>query len=263
MKAFSSFITFACLCCSAFGQPSSQPRFEVASVKPVEEPRGVLSGFSSSGSRVRYAAFTPLQLIREAYNLKDYEVTFARGVEPPPPPTGGPYEYALYDIDAKAEGDRALTRDEFRPMLRSLLAERFNLRVHRESREIPVYALVVGKDGAKFKQSDPAATDRTLMGVNGKNQNITAKKASMDDLAGLIKNAFGVDRPVVNRTALAGVYEFKLEATPEFRLNSEDPGPAPISVFTAIQSQLGLKLEPQKAPSELLVVDHVEKPSAN
>jgi uncharacterized protein (TIGR03435 family) len=246
----------------AFCQRSPQTNFEVASVKPVEEPRGVIGGFSSSGPRVRYAAYPTIQLIREAYNLKDYDVTFARGVEPPPP-TGGPYEYALYDIDAKAEGDRPLTRDEFRPMLRTLLAERFNLRVHRESREIPVYALVVGKSGVKFKASDPAATERTLVGVNGRNQNITAKKASMDDLAGLIQNAFGVDRPVVNRTELAGMYEFKLEATPEFRMNTENPGPTEISVFTAIQSQLGLKLEPQKAPREMLIVDHVEKPSAN
>jgi uncharacterized protein (TIGR03435 family) len=156
-----------------------------------------------------------------------------------------------------------LTRDEFRPMLRSLLAERFNLRVHRESREILVYALVVGKPGVKFKESDPAATERTQIGVNGRNQNIMAKKASMDDLAGLIRNAFGVDRPVVNRTELAGNYEFKLEATPEFRMNTENPGPTEISVFTAIQLQLGLKLEPQKAPRETLIVDHVEKPSAN
>ena len=111
---------------------------------------------------MRYAGYPTVQLIREAYNLKDYETTFAPGVRPP---TGGAYGTAFYDIDAKAEGDRARTRDEFRAMLRTLLAERFNLRAHRERRELPVYALVVGKDGPKLKESAQDATEPTHVGV--------------------------------------------------------------------------------------------------
>ena len=103
----------------AFGQPSSQPAFEVASVKPVEELRGQMYSFSFSGPRVRYIAYTTVNLVLEAYNVKDYEVTFAPTTAPP---SSGRYGTAYYDIEGKAEGDHARTRDVFRLMLQTLLA---------------------------------------------------------------------------------------------------------------------------------------------
>lgn len=245
---------------SAFGQSSSPPAFEVASVKPVEGLRGRMYDFSSSGPRVRYIAYATVHLVMEAYNVKNYQVTFAPRT---PLPSGGEYGTAYYDIEAKAEGDRARTRDEFRPMLQTLLADRFKLRVHREMKEIPVYALLVGKGGPKFKESAPDATESARIGVNGRNQSITASKKSMDELAEMIPNVFFLDRPVVDRTGLAGAYYFKIEATPESRMTGDDPDLKNISIFTAVQQQLGLKLESQKAMIEVLVVDHVEKPSAN
>ena len=81
-------------------------------------------------------------------------------------------------------------------------------------------------------------------------------------VARALPDFFGVGRPVVDRTGLAGAYDFKLEATPEYRLN-RDPDAADLSIFTAVQQQLGLKLEPQRAAVDVLVVDHVEKPSQN
>jgi uncharacterized protein (TIGR03435 family) len=245
----------------AFAQHAAPPpSFEVASVKPVEEPRGALNTFSSSGPRVRYVANSIVNLVMEAYKVKHYQVIFAPKVTPP---TGGVYNPAYYDIEAKAEGDFARTRDEFRPMLQTLLAERFNLKVHREMREMPVYALMVAKNGPKFKESAPDATYSFLHGVNGLNQNITASKATMEALAEGIRDMVWLDPPVVDKTGLTGTYDFKIEATSESRLNRNPDDPAAVSVFDAVQDQLGLKLERQKAMIEVLVVDHIEKPSAN
>jgi uncharacterized protein (TIGR03435 family) len=168
----------------------------------------------------------------------------------------------IYDIAAKAEGDGSPTRAEFRPMLQTLLAERFNLKFHRETRAMPVYALVVGKNGPKFKESAPDAPRVANFGVNGRNQNMTLTQATIDTVADTIKGIFFVDRPVLDKTGLTGKYDIKLEATPEFRINN-NPQPDDISVFDTIEQQLGLKLEPQKANVEVLVVDHIEKPSEN
>jgi uncharacterized protein (TIGR03435 family) len=208
---------------------------------------------------VRYIAYATVQLVMEAYNVKNYQVTFA----PTTAPSGGEPGTAYYDIEAKAEGDRARTRDEFRLMLKTLLADRFKLRVHHEMKEIPVYALLVGKGGTKFKESAVDATESARIGVNGRNQSITASKKNMDELAKMIPRVFSVDRPVVDRTGLAGAYDFKIEATPESRITGGDPDLNNITIFTAVQQQLGLKLESQKAMIEVLVVDQVEKPSAN
>jgi len=209
---------------------------------------------------VKYIAYATVQLVMEAYKVKTYQVTFAPNTAPP---SGGEYDTAYYDITAKAEDDRARTRDEFRPMLQMLLADRFKLRVHREMREMPVYALLVAKGGPKFKESPPDATESVHIGVNGRNQSITASKQSMDELAKMIPNVFFMDRPLVERTGLGGNWDFKLEATPGPRMTGDDPDLKNISIFAALQQQLGLKLESQKALIEVLVVDHVEKPSAN
>ena len=202
----------------AFGQSSSQPAFEVASVKPVEGLRGRIYDFSSSGPRVKYIAYATVQLVMEAYKVKNYQVTFA----PTTAPSGGEHGTTYYDIEAKAEGDRARTRDEFRLMLQTLLADRFKLRVHREMKEIPVYALLVGKGGPKFKESAPDAIESARIGVNGRNQSITASKKSMDELAKMIPGVFSVGCPVVDRTGLAGAYDFRIEATPESRMTGDD-----------------------------------------
>lgn len=252
-----------CLPCStANGQATSRalprPSFEVASVKPVEGMRGRLYDFSSSGPRVRYLGYTVANLIMEAYNVKTYQVTFAPSVETP---SGG--EYGAYDIEAKAAGDQARTRGEFRPMLEALLAERFKLQLHRAQKEMPVYLLSLEKNGPKFKESGPDAVQSARIGVNGRNQTITAFKQSTDDLARMIESVFFLERPVLDRTGLTGSYDITIEATPQSRMTGDDPDLRNISVFTALKLQLGLRLEPGKSPVEILVVDHIEKPSAN
>ena len=177
-----------------FGQSASAPpAFEVASVKPHQGQLSQILGFSSSGPRLTLEAYPLKGLIMEAFNLKNYQVSFAASV---PEPDG-----AYYDVVAKAEGDGARKRSEFRQMLQTLLAERFRLIVHREMRERPVYALVVGKSGPKFRESTSDSTFSLHGGVSGRNQRITVSKATMENLAEAIANSFFVDRPVVDRLA--------------------------------------------------------------
>jgi uncharacterized protein (TIGR03435 family) len=225
------------------------PAFEVASIRENPGPWHVLRGYSSSGARLTLEAWSPVDLIMEAYGLKRYQALSALPVT------------AFYDIAAKAGGDGTPTRAEFMPMLQTLLADRFNLRFHRETREVPVYAMVVGKSGVKFKESPPEKPFRSYGGVNGRNQYRELSQATMEMVADRIAGE-GIDRPVIDKTGLTGKYDIRLEATPEFRINN-NPQPEDLRIFDAIQQQLGLKLEPRKAAIEVLVVDRLERPSAN
>jgi uncharacterized protein (TIGR03435 family) len=193
----------------------------------------------------------------EAYNLKNYQVTLSKTV--PRALAYGTY----YDVLAEADADRTPTKAEFRQMLQGLLAERCNLTLHREMKETPVYALLVGRNGPKFKESAPGEHWISNHGVNGRNQNISLVKASMASLADDIQGSFGLDRPVVDKTGLTGAYTIHLEATPEFAMNRGAPQPRDTSIFTAVQEQLGLRLESRKAQIEVFVVDHIDKPSEN
>jgi uncharacterized protein (TIGR03435 family) len=184
----------------------------------------------------------------------------AYGVEEPRI-LGGPkwIDEARYDIEAKAAGpagDR-----ELMVMLQSLLAERFKLAFHRETRALPGYALVVGKGGLKAKPSDPDADSRT----SSSRVSIEAAGCTMAHLA--LKLSEILHLPVADFTAVPGGFDFKLEwtvddmqATPPAA--APDPASGP-SIFAALQGQLGLRLESRKVPAEVLVIDHAEKPSEN
>ncbi|MEO5924011.1 MAG: TIGR03435 family protein [Bryobacteraceae bacterium] len=229
---------------------SAQPAFEVASIRLAPCPCRVLHSFRPSGAAVTFEGYTWIDLVTEAYNLKVHEVSVPDALEKA-------FNFDIfYNIQAKAEGDAPRTVAEFRAMLQSLLAERFHLKFHRETKEMQVYALVIAKDGIQFKESDPDVPRKANVTVNGRNQKMTATHMTMDTLS---TNLY--IRPVVDRTGLKGEYDIVLEATPEFRINN-NPQPEDISIFTAIQS-LGLKLEPTRASVEILVVDSIEKPSEN
>jgi uncharacterized protein (TIGR03435 family) len=166
-----------------------------------------------------------------------------------------------YDIQAKAEGETAPSEMEFRQMLRSLPAERFQLRVHGEMRETAVYALTAGKNGPKFRESRADVSSTGHIGISGRNNVVTLPRITMADFAAELANAF-LDRPVVDRTGLTGTYEITLTYTPQNKVMRGEPDPADISIWTALQEQLGLRLVP-KAEIEFLAVEHVEKPTAN
>lgn len=146
-------------------------------------------------------------------------------------------------------------------MVRKVLAERFGMKLHREQREMPVFALTVGKGGAKLSAStgDPNGqpNERGRRGVGW--QLYTYTNTSMPVLA--LELLSSVDRPIVDQTGLKGRYDFQLKWLTDDS-HATDPDAPPV-LFTAIQEQLGLKLEPVKAPADVLVIDKVERPGAN
>jgi len=127
-----------------------------------------------------------------------------------------------------------------------------------------VYEKVVDKGGPKFKESAPDASPIFHVGGNGRNSELTMPKATMAGLIEVLDNTLLLDRPMVDRTGLYGAYGIDLTYTPSARANRDgEPDPGEIDIFRALDEQLGLKLDSQKAMIEVLVVDRAEKPSAN
>lgn len=153
-----------------------------------------------------------------------------------------------YDVVAKVEGDRMLTHDEMVPLVQHLLEQRFHLTVHQESKLIAGYALVIAKGGPKLQP--PINKDRHSAQILS--NSIQGWGASVDTLAGLLRRPTG--DWIVNKTGIAGTYDYELNFAP---LN--DPNSSLPNVFTALREQLGLKLVPQKVPIDMLVIDHVDK----
>jgi uncharacterized protein (TIGR03435 family) len=170
---------------------------------------------------------------------------------------------AFYEIEGRSEAPVA--PDQCRLMVQALLADRFKLKVHHETKAISVYALVVGKAGPKMKEPDPS---RPGLGarMNGRQKRIApdGQETPLGWSTGYLADALTLTtlqvdgRRVVDRTGLTGVYEFNLQFD-EFPRGLHDLP----DVFIAVQEQLGLKLEERKEPFDIIVVDHVEKPSKN
>lgn len=253
--------------------PEPRPNFDVATIRPSPSELNFgphCEGGSESPGRLTLRCITVQDLIHVAYGL----YANGRTASPQTPQiSGGPrwIDSDRFDIEAKAEGN---PRDAMMagPMLQALLEDRFKLKVHRETRERPVYALMVAKTGLKLQPLKHACQLPDACGVgkmrsNGQNITLDVHAMSMKDFSGTL----GLDRPVIDKTGVAGIFDFHLEfvldgATPGFPFGSHEPtssgdGAGP-SIFTAIQ-KLGLKLESAKGPVEFLVIDHVEKPSSN
>lgn len=228
--------------CAAFGQPATAPQFEVASIKPSNDGPGS-SGISTNNGRLSGRNVTLKRCVRSAYGVQEAQIL------------GGPkwLDEDRYYIEAKASGpagDRELSI-----MLQSLLAERFQLALHRETRTLPGLALVVGKGGLKAKPSATSSSSRT----NSSRGIIQAERCSMTQLA--LKVSEVLRLPVADMTNVQGDFDFKLEWTPDDGDKSiAASGP---SIYAALQEQLGLKLQSRKVPVEVLVIDHAEKPSEN
>jgi len=196
-------------------------------------------------------------LIAAAYDLRPWQISGGPawvGIQTDPMTLQAG---ARFDIVAKAEGEAERTIEEFRPMVRSLLAERFRLAVHKETRERRVYGLIIDKGGLRMHQSGPDARGVIRMTSYGK---ITAEGATVGKLIAWFSNTNGVDRPIVDRTALSGRYDFTLEWSIPRTAAAGDQAP---DIFTAMPEQLGLRLVPQTAPVEYVVIDHAEMPSEN
>jgi uncharacterized protein (TIGR03435 family) len=165
----------------------------------------------------------------------------------------------LYDIAARAPEEMTPNHLQWREMIRSLLADRFQLKVHREMRNLPVYLMTVPKGGPKMKAST-ASEQYVTMRPGGPKAMRTAVHETMDQLSRDLPET--VARPVLDRTGLTAAHDYTLEWSP-VQPSPSDASDAIPSIFTAIQEQLGLKLIVDHAPVEVLVIDRLERPSAN
>jgi uncharacterized protein (TIGR03435 family) len=222
------------------------------------------------------------RLILNAYGVQDHQLSGD------PPWAASEH----YDIQATAAGNTSVQQMEG-PMLQVLLEERFKLMLHRETRQLPVYELAPGKDGAKLQPSKegscttysvdsapppapaPGQPNGNFCGlhltVNGLNRTLDGKGVTMAAFATNLSRTYTSElgRNVIDRTGLTGTFDVHLKWTidpltvPAAGGAAAPPDPAGPSLFAALQDQLGLRLESAKGPVEVLVVDHVEKPSAN
>ena len=241
------------------------PSFDVISVKPNKTSLGVhgliTTEFTADGFR---GTNVPVHtLLLQAYGLHEGE-SFGE-------PAWANSE--VFDIEAKVAGPDVaafskLDSDQLQAMLRQILAERFGLVAHRETRELPVYAMSVAKGGPKLKEFvfDPAvpASARRGGGVQMSMGMIAAHECTIPYFLSMLSRQLG--RTVIDRTGLTGNYDFTLRWSPDNSATSASEGAQADtlpSIFTAVQEQLGLKLESTKAPASVLVVDHLERPSQN
>ena len=244
-------------------QPVVRPKFdefEVAGIKPAE--------LNATGRYIRmqttheFVAWNHalLTLIAAAYNLSPRAVA------------GGPQwvESEHFNIVAKAPNEIRPNLDEQMTMLRRLLADRFKLEVHREMREMAMFALTVARSGPKLKPStesvdaNPQGPPPLIFAVSPELVKLPGRNATMGELASVMQRS-ALDHPVVDRTGLTGRYDFDLEFAPDDSLfggalgNGSETSGKP-GLFSAMQQQLGLRLESTRGPVEVLVIDHAERP---
>jgi|SRR5579862_8159226 len=222
---------------SMLAQPQSSTRleFDAASIKPNKSGARAGSVRATPG-RIVGSNGTAKMLLQEAFNVKSYQVS------------GGPgwIESDRFDVEAKA--GYPATEGELRPMLQRLLAERFKLVVHRETKEMRVLALMVAKNGFKLHELKPGDPNPVAPPPKEGWAGMITRTGPISDLADILTEPMG---PVVDKTGLQGRYFFNIAWGPD-----ED-------MITAILEQLGLRFESQKAPIELLIIDRLEKPDEN
>jgi uncharacterized protein (TIGR03435 family) len=240
---------FLLLSATALAQTDARPEFEVASIKPNKSGSNAIggSGVCSSGGRVSVKNISLDSLIEQAYGIKEFQL-LAR-----------PNWLASERFDIEAKSGSRNGHDDCKLMVQALLADRCKLLLHAETRQLPVYKLVEGRSGPKLhKVAADAPLGAKIFDIS-RGQLIT-RGTSMSQLAEMLAMTGELENLVVDGTGLEGYYEFALEWTPSALAADATPGP---SLFTALQEQLGLKLESQKGPVEIFVIDHVEKPSQN
>jgi len=238
--------------------PVAAVKFEIADIHPSwRRYNPYLTGGTLVGDRYVIHQATALDLIRFTYGIEEAHLL------------GGPMwlESTRYEVLAKAP--KGATNADVQPMLRALLADRFKLLAHHEIREQPVYDLVIAKNGPKLQEAKPAEGSDPGGTVESRAGQIAAKNVVVSQLVTRLTQTLG--RTVVDKTeGLKGKYDFMLiwapdeaGSSPSSASSSAPPNSTGPSIFTAIQEQLGLKLEPAKGPVDCLVIDHLEQPSEN
>lgn len=236
-------IAVACGALASSAQPPAA--FEAVSIH-----RNVHGGDASTNvtrGRLTMTNASLRTLIRSAYDIQNFQ--FA----------GGPawLDSDTYDIAATTGDGADISHDRYRALLQALLADRFQLKVHWETRQSDVYALIVAKNGPKLTaDTDPQKESGLNTNRTAHEGRMAATNVPMSYLSNRLSNQ--LSHPVIDKTGLEGKYDWTLVWDPDPTADSTNP-----SLFTAVQEQLGLKLEPQKGPVETLVINSVERPSEN
>jgi uncharacterized protein (TIGR03435 family) len=181
---------------------------------------------------------------------------------------GGPLWLSSERFDVEVRADHSYSIDDLHLMFQNLLADRFQLKLHKEVKTGPVYLLTVAKSGLKMNTVD-VEKDRNIPISDAPNNEFIGRRVPMNYLCYWLGLKLQYDqRPVVDKTGLSGAYDFKLSFRPQLPPDTsiEEQFPELLnlpSIFDAVKDQLGLELTPQKGPVEFLVIDHVERPSEN
>jgi len=230
---------------SQAGAPA-QPSFDAATIKPADKADPASGYWSRPGIGRFYAHSLSIQfLIQLAYGVEKNQI----GGKP------AWLDSDFYDIEARPEEGIKLSADELKPRLQSLLAERFHLAAHFETKMVRGYALVVAKGGPKLQPTKGSKfpnwrTDTSTGHLEGLNW-------SMPFLAQMLQRATHI--PVADQTGIAGSYDIKLRFAPEL-----DQDPALPTLYTALRENLGLELKARQVPMQVLVIDHIDRvPAAN
>jgi uncharacterized protein (TIGR03435 family) len=267
--------------------PQPSISFEVASVKPASPTPRMANLTTVDGGpgttdpgQITYTNAPLKQLLEDAYSLQDHQLR-------------GPEWLGSTRFDVTAKVPTGATKEQARIMLQNLLQERFGLSLHHEQRDLPIYALKVAKGGCRMKASSDAATEpapegfprlppgrdsAVMIGLGPAGQlRVNARKRTATQLADFLRSMVG--HPVLDETGLAGTYDFTLEFVPEVQMRRADGTPPPpqdeggspasdpsgqTTIFAAIQHELGLKLDPRRAPFDILVIDRINQiPTGN
>ncbi len=240
---------FALVLCQA-----QSPAFEVASVKL--SPPGEKTQVRPEHGRLTALNMTLRGLVRYAYDVRDVQIA------------GGPSWFDSDGWDIVATAGRDVGDDERKKMLQSLLTERFRMTIRRETKDLPVYALVVAKSGLKMKTNSDGSPMRVQMNVSGTGfSRLIGQNVPLTRIVMVLAGPTG--RIVLDRTGIEGNFDFQLEWVPDAAhmpmINGARPegGTEGPSIFTATQEQLGLRLEATKGPVEILVIERAEKATEN
>lgn len=238
--------------------------FEVASIHEMKDaPRGTSMG--SKPDQFSGKGVTVFRLLLSAFDLHEFQIAaqfpdWARStryeisakIEPPEPA-----------FSTMTDAEREVYQERYEQRLRSLLAERFALKCHMETKEQSVYELVVAKGGLKMTTTKPDAPRRGSLSVSGNGLKTHAVGTGLPTLRIAALTSDEVGRLVIDKTGLTGSYDFQADWVRDLTSASPEITPGGPSFFTAIEEQLGLKLVPAKAPVPVLVVDHIQRPTEN
>jgi len=239
----------------------ADPAFEVATIKPNDTGASQMQQLTLNGRNFRTRASSVEDLIAFAYEVQAKQIV------------GGPDWIGKdrYDIEAVPDAEGAPTPQQLRSMIRKLLADRFQLKFHKDTREMSAFVLTVGKGGEKLPQTQmngplPGIGMRPATG----GVRLVVNNGMIPDFTGFLENLV-LDRPVVDRTGLKGKYDFGVTFLPdETQFNGHSPIPKPAEgvepaapLVEAMQAQLGLKLNAEKTAVDVMAIDHVTKPTAN